>query len=487
MLTFTQAILQVIVIAILSRLLVPEDFGLVGMTTVIIALGNVFSQFGIGQAVVQKKELTNDFIRVSFTASCLTGLGMTGLIWLSAPLATILFKTTDVQPLLRLASLTFLIHSLGAIANALLEKNLRFRTIAFIGIVSHILSYAIIGVTLALLQLGPWALVGAALSQSLIRTILYLALQPHPKSPLLRNEELTNLLHFGGGMTLSTVFNQAANQGDYFIVGRELGSTALGIYTRTYQLMTLPAIYFGQAIQSVIFPTMSRLQDERERLLRLYLHAISAISIVTLPLAALMIITAPELIITLLGVQWTEAIVPFQILAFGTMFRTAYKIDHALANSLGYVYHRGLREIIYFGTVILGSWIGLRWGLQGVAVGILAAVTVNYLLAAAMSVKLLACSVREFFSALCSGAALATTVTFVALLFTVTLRALELPTSLILCAVSVGTALVVALALLLFPQLLGSYGKEILGIVLSNISLPENSLIRLVRVRFELA
>ncbi len=215
---------------------------------------------------------------------------------------------------------------------------------------------------------------------------------PHPLIPSLARREMRELLFFGGGFTLAHFLNYSANQGDYFVVGQIMGAEALGIYTRAYQLMMLPAKYFGQVLTVVLFPVMAKLQDKRQQLTKSYLAGIALVTLVSAPLGVLMVTTAPEIVKVLLGPKWSDTVIPFQILSLGVVARGSYKIDDALARALGVMYQRSVRDAIYAAAVVLGALIGLRWGLTGVAWGVLGAVVLNYILAMQMSMKLLECS-----------------------------------------------------------------------------------------------
>src|SRR5690606_16214872 len=136
---------------------------------------------------------------------------------------------------------------------------------------------------------------------------------------------------YGGGITLGTLFNYGASQGDYMIVGRLLGAGALGVYSRAYQLMAMPATNLAVGLQAVIFPGMSQLKADLYHLRRLYFTSIAAVTFLCAPFIAAFIILAREIVLVLLGPDWLETIVPLQILALGTLFRTTYKIDHSLA------------------------------------------------------------------------------------------------------------------------------------------------------------
>ena len=151
---------------------------------------------------------------------------------------------------------------------------------------------------------GAWALVGALVTQHLTRAVALLVGQPHPKWPLLERQAIADLLFFGGGFTLARVCNFLAGQVDKLIVGRFLGAQALGIYALASQLMTAPAVIFGQILDRVLFPTMALVQQEQARLARAYRSGVAACALFTIPAGLILAIIAPELVFVLLGTGW---------------------------------------------------------------------------------------------------------------------------------------------------------------------------------------
>ena len=208
--------------------------------------------------------------------------------------------------------------------------------------------------------------------------------------------ELKDLLTFGGGFTLARIFNFTALQGDNFVVGRFLGVDALGLYSRAYQLMTLPATCFAQVLDKVMFPAMAEIQTEKGRLRKVYLRGVEITSMIALPTSVLMFLAAPEIIGTLFGSKWLDAVPVLQILAFGVLFRTAYKVSDSLSRSLGAVYRRAWRQGIYASMVVAGTILGSIWGLSGIGVAVVLSVFINYLLMAHLSLKLLQVSWMTF-------------------------------------------------------------------------------------------
>jgi PST family polysaccharide transporter len=126
---------------------------------------------------------------------------------------------------------------------------------------------------------------------------------------------------------------------------------------------------------------------------------VAVIALVALPTSAVLVVLAPEVVRVALGPRWLEAITPFQILAAGTLFRTSYKMSDTLARSTGVVYRRARRQIIYAACVIGGAYVGQRWGMIGVAIGVLGALTVNFLLMAQLSLTVCRSSWKTFWAA----------------------------------------------------------------------------------------
>jgi len=457
-----QAVLQLIVLAVLARLLSPEDFGVLGLAMIFVGFAALFSQLGVGPALIQRSELTPIHIRAGFTLSILLSLIFTLLLMAISPWVAVFLRNDQVTDVLYVVSLNFLFAGFGVVAESLLKRNLRFKSLMWANVWSYLFGYALIGIILAWLGYGVWALVWATLGQSLLKSVLLLLYNPHPLIPSLARREMRELLFFGGGFTLAHFLNYSANQGDYFVVGRIMGSEALGLYTRAYQLMMLPAKYFGQVLTVVLFPVMAKLQDKRQQLTKTYLAGIAMVTLVSAPLGVLMITTASEIVAVILGPKWSDTVIPFQILALGVVARGSYKIDDALARALGVMYQRSVRDAIYAAAVILGALIGLRWGLAGVAIGVLGAVVINYILALQMSIKLLDCSWSQIIKALSPAIYPTIVVAVVSISVRSLLHAYGLPAWFILGTTIVMSGLSLIGLYLLRPQILGFYGTETL-------------------------
>jgi len=467
---YSRAFLNLFVLATLSRLLSPSDFGIMGVAAIFVGLAEILSELGVGPAIVQRRDLSPTHLRVGFTIAILMGSVMVIVLWALAPLVASFFKDEGVTAVLHGVSFTFLLGSFGVVAQAMLRRDLQFKKLMWVDVVSYTSGYALVGLTMAWNGFGVWSLVGATLSQTLVQSTMLLLVARHPLKPSLARQELKDLVYFGGGMTLARLFSYGASQGDYFVVGRALGVEPLGVYTRAYRLMNLPANYLGRVLDSVLFPVMGKIQNQLPRLTRAYLTGVAMIGIVCAPAGILMVVMAPETVSVILGSQWTSAVVPFQLLALGVLPRVSYKIDNSLAKAMGAVYQRSARDALYAVAVVGGAIIGLRWGLPGVAVGVLGAVILNNVSAFRMSLRLLGCSFSEYVQAQLPGLVIALLTGLVALPTRRLLRAYGSPDLLTLVVTTLVSGLIVGALFVWRPRgIAGRYGADALVMVFESV------------------
>jgi hypothetical protein len=194
-----------------------------------------------------------------------------------------------------------------------------------------------------------------------------------------------DLLSFGGGDTLGSMLNFSARKGDYLLVGRLMDASALGIYSRAYGLMNQANSVIGIVLNRVMFSSLSSVQDDPERLGRAYRRGVALLALLVLPLSVFMIVMAPEVIYAALGPQWSEAVVPFQILTVGMFFRASGKVSGPVPKARGRVYRMAWRKGVYAACVFAGVYAGIQYGLPGVAVGVLGAIAVIALLLAQLA------------------------------------------------------------------------------------------------------
>ncbi len=393
------AILQLGILAVLARLLTPTDFGVVSAAAVVIGLSAIVSQLGLGPALVQRSELEPRHIETAFTASVVLGLLLGAVIYVGAPVAAEFLRMPMVTPVLHVLAWVFPLQGLQTVAASLMSRELRFRWLANLNVVTYAIGYGAVGITGALLGWGVWALVAAQMSHTLLKTMALLIQHPPRFRQFADRRAFQELMYFGGGFTAARIANYVALNGDNILVGRFLGPAALGYYSRAYSLMSAPAYGFGTVLDAVLFPAMAKVQHDPPRLAAAYRRGVALIALLVLMPSLAFILLAPEVIHVVLGPRWSPVVAPFQILALGMLFRTSYKMSDSIARSTGAVYRRAWRQVLYASLILSGAWIGQYWGIAGVAWGTLAALTINFVLMAQLGLVVGHVSWRDFWRA----------------------------------------------------------------------------------------
>lgn len=462
------AIAELLSLVILARLLSPEDFGLYAGALIVVRFSSVFGGLGVAPAIVQRPVIEDRHLRVGFTLTLIFSLSVAGLIWIGAPLLAETLRLPGLTPIVRACSIVFVFLGAAMVAQASAQRRLRFRWLAGVDAGAFAVGYLVVGPVLALLDFGAWALVGALITQYGVRMVVLLVGQSHPKRLLIEREAARDLLYFGGGFTVARIFNYMASQADKLVVGRWLGAGTLGVYSLISLLMTTPSVIVGNVLDRVLFPTMALVQAEQARLARAYRTGVGACALLMLPVGAVMMVLAPEVIWVLLGDGWLDGVVPLQILAAGMLFRTSYKLSDTISRATGAVYRRAWRQAVYCAAVFVGALIGQFWGLAGIAVGVVLALATNFLLMAHLSLSLTGLSWTEFAKAHLPGLAQAVVLGTAVWLLADKLREYGVqPILVLLDAVLVAAAISMVLSWLLPSVFLGRDGQSVLRTTIS--------------------
>lgn len=375
----TQTALQVLVLSILARLVTPEEFGVIAIATIFLGFSKIFSQLGMGAAIVQKKEITASHIRTAYTVSLCIGILFWALTLLFSNKIALYFNMPELSKVLKYVSCIFVIDSFISVSQSLLQRHLKMKYYALTELISYLISFGILGVVLAFLDYGMYALVYAYILQAILRAIMVSYLEPHSVFPFFNKKSFYDLFFFGGGQTLAKIANYFAGQGDNLVIGKMLSGDALGYYSRAYQLMVAPVRLIGQSLNIVLFPVLASVQTDMHKVKKAYYKSIQLVAYASLIISVILFINAKEIVLIILGDNWLEVIVPFQILAVGTIFRMSYKVSDSLIKALGDVYRRALIQIGYAICIFLFSYIGHFWGIEGVAVGVFFAIFFNFI------------------------------------------------------------------------------------------------------------
>lgn len=401
--TGLEAILKIIVLGILARFIGPAEFGQIGVVLIVIGFSKLLNQMGVGPAIIQKKDLSTADIYTGHFISLLFGSVLTVIFFGLSHHLAVFFNMMQLKPIFKVISVIFIIESFSLTSEALLQRDLQFKIISGISLLSFIFGYAFTGVLLAINNFGVWSLVFAIIIQTVIKSISFIVIKKHEKRLRIDVESSKKLLYFGGGFTIARFGNYLANQGDNIIVGKFLGADMLGLYGRAYQFMVMPVTLFGAALDKVLFPSMSIIQHNQKIIAKVYLKGVNLIAVVAMPMSVFLVIMSPEIVNVVLGNTWSKVVLPLQILSTSLLFRMSYRVSDSLARATGAVYKRAWIQLFYAFLVIIGSLISKKYGIEGVAWAVVFAICFNFVLLARLSLHLIDESWMNFIRAHYNG------------------------------------------------------------------------------------
>jgi PST family polysaccharide transporter len=298
--------LSLIVFVILARLLTPEAFGLVALAAVFVALAQLVVDQGLGDALVQRPEITPSHVDTAFWVSIATGALLTvAAFLLSYPIALAVGEP-ELVPILQVLAVTFILSALTSIPIALLTRALAFRLLAIRAIVA-IVAGGIVGVALALMGAGVWALVAQQVAAALVSVVLLWAVIDWRPRLRASRREFRELFAFGIRVVGSDILGFVSRNADNLLIGVFLGTVPLGIYAVGYRILDTSQRLLINATRKITFPAFSRLQHDPERMRRAYLRATRAASVLIIPGYVGLALVAPELVVTLFGSTWEAA------------------------------------------------------------------------------------------------------------------------------------------------------------------------------------
>lgn len=301
-------------VAVLARLLTPEEFGIVGFATLAVAYLSVLKDLGLGAAVIQRRDDVEAASQTVFIMNLAIGATLTTLTALSAPLVAGFFREPLVTPLLRVLAFSFILESLGSMHVVLLRRNLEFRR-KLVPDIGRAVVKGSVAIATAAAGFGVWALVWGQLAGVMAAVVLSWAVVPWRPSLRFHRRLLRPLARFGGPLLVTDIQYAIWSNLDYVVVGRMLGDAALGIYTLAYRLPELLIHSVWRVLAGAIFPVFSRLQDDREALRRGFLATIRYTQIVIVPLSLGLLITAGPAVDVLFGDRWAAAAPVLRIMA----------------------------------------------------------------------------------------------------------------------------------------------------------------------------
>lgn len=351
-----------IVSIVLARLLSPDDYGLIGIITIFTTVCTAIINGGFCSALIRTQKPTDEDYNTVFICNLLMSILLYVIVFIYSPLIADFFNRQELVALTRVSSFTMIIGALAMVQQTRLTKRIDFKTQTKITLIASILS-GIVGIALALMDFGVWALVVQGIVAQMLRTVLLWFFNHWVPSIRFSKESFNRLFGFGWKLMVSGILDSLWTQLYQVIVGKFYSPATLGQYTRAKQFSTMFSSNLTSVIQRVTFPVLSDIQDEKNRMIAAYRKIIKTTMFITFALMFALGAVSEPLLYCLIGPKWHEAAT---YLPWICLTGSLYPL-HAI--NLNMLQVQG-RSDLFLGLEILKKIIGIAPLMIGALIGI---------------------------------------------------------------------------------------------------------------------
>ncbi len=357
----TAQLITFIVSIVLARIIMPEDYGIIALVTVFITLANVFVTNGLGTSLIQKKDSDDKDFSTMFYASIILSLILYLIIFLVAPFVSKIYKNNLLTPVLRVMGLRIPIAAINSIQHAYVSKKMIYKKFFFATLFGTIVS-GIVGIVMAYKGYGVWALVGQYLTNTLIDTIvLFFTLDWKPKLYFSYNK-FKSLFSYGWKVMIASFIGTLFDQLKSLIIGIKYKSSDLAYYNRGEQIPSLITNNVNATLETVLFPTIAKIQDEKERLKSAVRTMMKMASFIAFPTLLGLAVVSKPLIHILLTDKWLFCVPYLQVCCVQACFSILGTVNLQSIKGIGksetLLKLELIKKPIYLILILIGMFIG---------------------------------------------------------------------------------------------------------------------------------
>ena len=353
---------------ILARLLSPDAYGVIGMLSIFMCIVSTFIDCGFSQALISKQNRTQADFSTEFWFNIGVGIAGYFILFLSSPLIADFYNMPILSPILKVIGLGIVINSLCVVQSAQFAIQLDFKTPAKISVFTQMVS-GIVGIALAYCGWGVWALVFQQVGSSLFNAILLWILAGWRPTVEFSKDSFNYLWSYGSKVLGASLIQQVYDNLYPLVIGKFFNASQLGLYSRANGFATLPSTNLSSILGSVTFPVLSKLNNDKDKLIAVYVKMIRCTSFLVFPLMIGMAAVAGPLVKLLLNPQWNGCIIMLQILCFALIWQPLSFLQINLLKVIGRtdiilkleIMKRSVGLITIFASIPFGV-IGMCWG-----------------------------------------------------------------------------------------------------------------------------
>lgn len=358
---------------VLARLLTPEEYGLIGIITILISIFNSIVDSGFSNALIRKNNISDIDYNTTFITNLILSVLLFVTMYCSAPIVADFFNLPQLVPLTKAMSSIIIINAFAIVQRTIFVKKIDFKTQTKISFIASVISGGV-GIIMAFYGLGVWSLVCQQVLRQLLNTVLlWVWAKWFPKIEF-SIKSFKELFSFGWKLLVSGLIDTIWSQIYQVIIGKCYSAATLGQYTRAYQFGSIFSSNLTTIVQRVSYPVLSEIQDEKLRMINAYKRIIKVTMLFTFCCMLGLVSIAEPMIVVLIGEQWLPAVPILQILSFQLMLYPLHAINLNILQLQGrsdlFLKLEIIKKIIAVGPLLLGIFINIRWMLwAGVVTG----------------------------------------------------------------------------------------------------------------------
>lgn len=327
-------VVNFVVAIIMARLLTPADFGLVGMVAIFIGISQAFVDSGFSQALIRKQDRTEEDNSTAFFFNLFVAILFYLILFFTAPLIANFYNEPILTPITRVIGLSIIINSLCLVQRALYTINVDFKTQSKASVTASLVS-GVVGIGMALAGCKVWAVVGQQLSNLLINTILFWVFSSWRPRKFFVWDSFKSLFDFGSKLLAAGLLNVVWNNMYSLVIGKVYSATDLGYWTKAKHFSELPSNGLTEIAQRVAFPILCKIQDESERLQRVYRQFIRLSAFIVFPIMIGLAAVSHSFVLVLLGERWEFVATLLMVVCFSKMWTPIQAINLNPLQALG--------------------------------------------------------------------------------------------------------------------------------------------------------
>jgi O-antigen/teichoic acid export membrane protein len=359
---FGNTLVSLITSTILARLLNPADYGLVGISMAVNGLAGIFLNLGFVSAIIQAKELDNKSLSTAFFLNIGIAFFMYGIIFFSAFTISEFYQLPELENILKITALSFIINALNIIPSALMTRGMKFKQMAIVSLISSFVSGSL-GIYLAMHRHGVWSIVFQQLLGALLILLGYYFSTKWLPIFYFKLQSIKNMLQFGMYMFFSGLLEGIYSRIDIFLIAKVFSPASLGLYTRAQSLDGMIRTLSSGSLLNVLFPTFAKIREDKEQLKKLYYQYFQLISFLFCLLAGIFYLGAEQLFLILFGAQWHVSAVYFKILVLAgfayPLSSLSLSIIEARGNSKSFFVVEIIKKLLFLPTYFIAYFYGI--------------------------------------------------------------------------------------------------------------------------------